>query len=84
MQNKLIKFKNLEDKNEQTKKYLLVMEYADSGSLRNYLKEKFNNLTWENKYELTYQLASAVLCLHDEGIVHRDLVSHYYLLNYLK
>jgi serine/threonine protein kinase len=58
------------------------MEYANSGSLRNYLKENFNNLTWEDKYKLTYQLASAVACLHDEGIVHCDLVSYYtYLLN---
>ena len=57
------------------KKYLLVMEYADSSSLRNYLKENFNNLTWEDKYKLAYQLACAVSCLHDEEIIHRDLVS---------
>ena len=57
------------------KKYLLVMEYANGGSLQNYLNENFNNLTWEVKYKLAYQLACAVSCLHDEGIVHRDLVS---------
>ena len=51
------------------------MEYADSGSLQNYLKENFKNLTWEDKYKLAYQLACAVSCLHYEGIVHRDLVS---------
>ena len=50
------------------------MEYADGGTLRNYLKEHFDGLTWENKYKLAYQLACAELCLHDEGIVHRDLV----------
>ena len=53
------------------------MEYADSGTLRNYLKKNFNNLTWYNKYDLAYQLACAVLCLHDEGIVHNDLVIYY-------
>ena len=58
------------------KKYLLVMEYADGGSLRNYLKENFDNLNWKVKYKLSYQLAYAVSCLHDEGIVHRDLVSY--------
>ncbi|CAB4414981.1 unnamed protein product [Rhizophagus irregularis] len=51
------------------------MEYADSGPLKNYLKENFNNLTWNDKYNLAYQLACAVLCLHNEGIVHRDLHS---------
>ena len=50
------------------------MEYADGGSLRNYFKQNFNNLTWENKYLLAYQIAIALECIHDEGIVHRDLV----------
>ena len=51
------------------------MEYANSGTLKNYLKKNFNTLTWDDKYNLAYQLASAVLCLHSEGIVHRDLVT---------
>ena len=50
------------------------MEYADGGALRNYLKENFNRLTWDDKYNLAHQLASAVSRLHDEGINHRDLV----------
>ncbi len=50
------------------------MEYADGGTLRNYLKKNFDKLTWENKYDMAYQLAYAVLFLHDEGIIHRDLV----------
>jgi serine/threonine protein kinase len=53
---------------------MLVMEYADSGSLRNYLKENFNKLTWDDKYLMAYQLTSAVSCLHNEKIVHCDLV----------
>ena len=51
-----------------------MMEYADSGTLRDYLKENFDGLTWDDKLHLAYQLAYAVSCLHDEGIVHRDLV----------
>ncbi|GBB89148.1 hypothetical protein RclHR1_15830004 [Rhizophagus clarus] len=54
---------------------MLVMEYADGGNLRNYLKENFSNLTWDDKYMLAYQLACVVLCLHDKGIVHCDLHS---------
>ncbi len=50
------------------------MEYADGGTLRDYLKRNFDSLTWDDKYNLAYQLACAVSCLHDEGIVHRDLV----------
>ncbi|EXX64377.1 uncharacterized protein OCT59_024038 [Rhizophagus irregularis] len=51
------------------------MEYADSGTLRDYLKNNFHRLTWDNKYNLASQLACSVRCLHEEGIVHRDLHS---------
>ncbi|GBC03492.1 hypothetical protein RclHR1_05150002 [Rhizophagus clarus] len=60
---------------DRSKNYLLVMEYADGGSLRKYLKNSFSELTWETKYSLAYQLACAVLCLHEEEIIHRDLHS---------
>ncbi|CAB4477924.1 unnamed protein product [Rhizophagus irregularis] len=78
--NNIIKFYGIakfdpENDDVQSKNYLLVMEYADSGPLKNYLKENFNNLTWNDKYNLAYQLACAVSCLHNEGIVHRDLHS---------
>ena len=56
------------------------MEYADS-TLRNYLKEHFGNLTWNDKFNLALQLAHAVSCLHGEGIVHRDLVNPF--INYI-
>ena len=52
------------------------MEFADGGTLRNYLKVHFSKLTWNDKLNLALQLAYAILCLHDEKIVHRDLVIH--------
>ncbi|PKY55731.1 kinase-like protein [Rhizophagus irregularis] len=55
--------------------YIMVMEYADGGSLRNYLEKNFNRLTWDDKLDMAYQLAYAVSCLHNEGIIHRDLHS---------
>ncbi|CAB4438333.1 unnamed protein product [Rhizophagus irregularis] len=66
---------NTENILNPTKDYLLVMEYADSGTLRDYLKNNFHRLTWDNKYNLASQLACSVLCLHEKGIVHRDLHS---------
>ncbi|PKC67657.1 kinase-like protein [Rhizophagus irregularis] len=57
-------------------RYSLVMEYADNGTLRKYLGKNFDNITWKDKLNMAYQLASAVSCLHNEGIVHRDLHSN--------
>ncbi|CAI2176593.1 15883_t:CDS:2, partial [Funneliformis geosporum] len=51
------------------------MEYADGGALKNYLKDNFDKLAWGDKYNLAFQLSCAVSCLHNEGIVHRDLHS---------
>ncbi|RIA79730.1 kinase-like domain-containing protein, partial [Glomus cerebriforme] len=59
----------------------LVLEYADNGTLRNYLKENFENLNWNDKLSLAFQLAYAVSCLHGEGIMHRDLHSKNVLIH---
>lgn len=67
-------FFKIENEIDKTKEYLLVTEYADSGNLQNYLKNNLYRLTRDNKYELAYQLACAVSYLHEEEIVHLDLV----------
>ena len=54
------------------------MEYANGGTLKKYLKENFNKLTWDDKFKFADQLACAVLCLHNENIIHTDLV----IINY--
>jgi serine/threonine protein kinase len=68
------------------KKYLLVMEYADSGTLKNYLREHFDSLNWNDKLDLALQLANVISCLHDKGIVHNNLViniiyNEYYIMH---
>ena len=70
----VIKFYGLSKLDTDSTKYLLVMEYADGGSLQSYLKENFNKLEWSDKYRLAFQIANAVACMHNEGIIHCDLV----------
>ena len=65
----------------QTKRYSLVLEYADSGTLNAYLNEHFNELDWNDKYQLALQLTNAVECIHNCDIVHRDLVI--VIINYI-
>jgi serine/threonine protein kinase len=64
----------------QMNEYLLVLEYADSGTLDSYLKEHINELKWVDKCRLAFQLASAVECMHNLEIIHRDLVRNYKLV----
>ena len=56
-------------------KYLLVLEYADNGTLRNYLQQNSKSINWDLKLRFAYEIASAILCLHENNIVHRDLVT---------
>ncbi|PKK69685.1 hypothetical protein RhiirC2_850515, partial [Rhizophagus irregularis] len=41
------------------KHHILVLEYADSGSLSTYLDKNFDELNWNDKINLAFQLASA-------------------------
>ncbi|GES72661.1 kinase-like domain-containing protein [Rhizophagus clarus] len=58
---------------QQMNNYILVLEYADSGTLENYLHENFHKLGWDDKLGLAFQLSNAVLCLHERDIIHCDL-----------
>ena len=53
----------------------MVLQYADGGNLRDYLKNPPSPLTWSDKYRIALEIAEGLLCLHAEGIIHRDLVS---------
>jgi serine/threonine protein kinase len=59
---------------EKSNKYGLVLEYAGS-TLKSYLHDHFDKLTWEDKCELAFQLTSAVSYLHEKEIVHCNLVN---------
>ena len=57
------------------------MEYADCGNLREYLEKRFLFLDWNQKYQLAIDIASGIHYLHNEKIIHRDLVSYFYLMS---
>ncbi|CAB4412844.1 unnamed protein product [Rhizophagus irregularis] len=64
------------------KKYSLIFEYADSGTLNTFLENHFNKLGWKDKYQLAFQLASAVECIHHHsGIVHCNLNANSVLIH---
>ncbi len=55
--------------------YSLVLEYADSGTLKEYLKKNFDSFKWANQLKFAMEITSAISFLHHNGIIHRDLVS---------
>ncbi|RGB41493.1 kinase-like domain-containing protein [Rhizophagus diaphanus] len=61
--------------------YLLILECADSGTLGNYLKDNFNKLDWNLKLQFAIQIADAVLCIHQNDIIHCDLHSDNILIH---
>ncbi len=67
------------------KQYLLIFDYADSGTLATYLHKHSNELNWNDKFQLTFQLASAVKFIHEFGVIHCNLViinNHLYANNF--
>ncbi|KAF0444662.1 kinase-like protein [Gigaspora margarita] len=59
--------------------YYLVMEYAEEGTLRNYLKN--HKLTWSKKIQLAVQIAEGMTYLHNKKIIHHNLHSDNILIH---
>ncbi|KAG9306767.1 hypothetical protein G9A89_005667 [Geosiphon pyriformis] len=81
--NRVVTFYGL-SQDPNTKEYMMVMQYADGGNLRGYLKKNFLSLTWEAKKGLAYEIANGLAYIHDENIVHRDLHSKNILMHHGK
>ncbi|CAG8471599.1 14700_t:CDS:2 [Dentiscutata heterogama] len=61
--------------------FILVLEYANNGTLREYLCDNFYILNWDDKLCLAKQLADAIKFLHSYDIIHRDLHSENVLIH---
>ncbi|CAB5215454.1 unnamed protein product [Rhizophagus irregularis] len=60
---------------KDSKNYILVLEYANEGNLRKYLKKNFTSLKWTDKIQMALDITSGLKFLHSKGIIHRDLHS---------
>ena len=58
----------------KSNEYILVLEFANSGTLRDHLKSNFEKLKWSDKLNLAQQIVKAIEHLHSNDIIHGDLV----------
>src|SRR6185503_10567008 len=57
----------------ETKEYMIVMQYANNGSLLSYLGKYINKLTWKDKLRHLKIIANYLNTIHNCGLVHCDL-----------
>ncbi|RHZ85074.1 hypothetical protein Glove_71g192 [Diversispora epigaea] len=56
----------------ETHSYMMVLEYASDGNLREYLKINFNNIDWFQKLFNLRDLSHRLKNIHELDIVHQD------------
>ncbi|CAG8471481.1 11991_t:CDS:2 [Ambispora gerdemannii] len=66
---------------ENRNSYFLVMQFANNGTLSEFLKEKRDTLDWATKISIAKQMADGIHHLHSRDIIHRDLHSKNILLH---
>src|SRR5947208_7605567 len=59
-------------KDPKTNNFMMVMEYADLGSLRQHLNNNFNSLNWTEKLLCLYDITHGLKKIHEKGLIHRD------------
>src|SRR5581483_11075162 len=59
-------------KDLETNNFMMVMEYAQYGSLRQHLNNSFNSLDWNNKLLNLYYIAAGLERIHLMGLIHHD------------
>lgn len=53
---------------------MIILEYANDGSLHQYLKKNFQKIDWNAKLSLAKQIANVLMYLHSNDITHGKLV----------
>ncbi|UZO22816.1 uncharacterized protein OCT59_015165 [Rhizophagus irregularis] len=56
----------------ETNNFIMVMQYAKEGSLRQYLNNIFNSIKWVNKLNILRMIANGLNSIHKKGLIHRD------------
>ncbi|RHZ68640.1 hypothetical protein Glove_294g145 [Diversispora epigaea] len=72
--NSILRFYGI-TKQENTNNYIIILKYANGGTLRQYLKTNFQKMDWNAKLNIAKQIANALMYLHSNEIIHGKLNS---------
>ncbi|RIA88009.1 hypothetical protein C1645_827011, partial [Glomus cerebriforme] len=61
-------------------KYFSIWEYSNNGNLRDYLKNKFSTLKWDDKIQMALDITRGLMHLHSERVIHGNLSGHNVLI----
>ncbi|CAB5383795.1 unnamed protein product [Rhizophagus irregularis] len=61
--------------------YFSVLEYANEGNLRDYLKINFDALQWNVKLQMALDITRGLMFLHTKKVIHGNLHSYNVLVN---
>ncbi|RHZ88202.1 hypothetical protein Glove_25g52 [Diversispora epigaea] len=75
-------------KNSTKNEYMMVMDYAKHGSLREMLNNKYKKLTWSKKSSILLSIVDGLKNIHEMGLMHKDfhsgnIVCHNFKLSYI-
>ncbi|RHZ70795.1 hypothetical protein Glove_267g41 [Diversispora epigaea] len=62
-------------KNSTKNEYMIVMSYAEYGSLRNLLNNEFKELTWIKKSSILLSITKGLKNIHESDLIHKDFHS---------
>ncbi|GES72879.1 kinase-like domain-containing protein [Rhizophagus clarus] len=65
----------------KTNEFVMILEFASNGNLRNFLLRALNIMFWIHKIKLLYDLIVDLKNIHEFGYLHKDLHSGNILLN---
>jgi serine/threonine protein kinase len=73
-------------KDSKTNDFMMIMQYANNGSLRQKLDKDFNSLEWKEKLDILRDIAYGLTNIHKEGLTHHDfhsgnILNRYYSTN---
>ncbi|GBB89529.1 hypothetical protein RclHR1_16230002 [Rhizophagus clarus] len=62
-------------KDPETKEFMMILQFANKGNLRNFLLNSFNKIFWEDKIRYLFWIINNLNDLHDLEYFHKDFHS---------